>query len=119
MAKRLWGKLFGDKGYLSSKLSELLGEAECAADYKVEKEYEEQIDAIIWQIIIAKASDHWNGQWPIKEHLASRTHSPSVGLELLWQCRGRLDRLHISRKKTKSSFEKRFGSKLILMSNWR
>ena len=25
MAKRLWGKLFGDKGYLSKKLSELLG----------------------------------------------------------------------------------------------
>ncbi len=37
MTKRVWGKLFGDKGYISQKLSELLGESNVQLITKVRK----------------------------------------------------------------------------------
>ncbi len=37
MTKRVWGKLFGDKGYISQKLSELLGENNVQLITKVKK----------------------------------------------------------------------------------
>ena len=43
MSKRLWGKLFGDRGYISQALTELLGEGKYSTNHKDQKEYEEQI----------------------------------------------------------------------------
>jgi Transposase DDE domain len=45
MTKKLFGKLFGDRGYISQKLFEELVRARPATDHQAQKEYEEQADA--------------------------------------------------------------------------
>ena len=47
MSKWLWGKLFGDKGYLSQQLSKLLGEQNVQLVTKVRKNMNNKLDAVI------------------------------------------------------------------------
>lgn len=54
MAKRLWGKLFGDKGYLSSKLSELLGEANVQLITKLKRNMKNQLMPLFDRLLLRK-----------------------------------------------------------------
>lgn len=54
MAKRLWGKLFGDKGYLSSKLSELLGEDNVQLITKLRRNMKNQLMPLFDRLLLRK-----------------------------------------------------------------
>ncbi len=54
MAKRLWGKLFGDKGYLSSKLSDLLGEANVQLITKLRRNMKNQLMPLFDRLLLRK-----------------------------------------------------------------
>ena len=45
LVKRLWGKLFGDKGYISKRLNDQLRDTRCRVDYSAQSQYEEPVDA--------------------------------------------------------------------------
>ena len=54
LAKKLWGKLFGDKGYVSNPLKGLLGEAGIALITKVKKNMKPQEISAIDKILLRK-----------------------------------------------------------------
>ena len=54
MAKRLWGKLFGDKGYLSEALTELLGEEQVQLITKVRKNMKDKFISTFDKILLRK-----------------------------------------------------------------
>jgi Transposase DDE domain len=56
LAQRLFGKLFGDRGYISKELFALLSRAGRATDHQDQEEYEEQVDADARQNTLAQAS---------------------------------------------------------------
>ena len=47
LAKRLQGKLFADKGYISQKLFDSLFEGRHPVGYRTESEHEEQTNAVL------------------------------------------------------------------------
>ena len=59
LAKRLQGKLFADKGYISQKLFDSLFE-EGIQLVTGESEHEEQTNAVLWQDDAAQKIHHWN-----------------------------------------------------------
>jgi hypothetical protein len=54
MAKRLWGKLFGDKGYLSNKLSELLCEQQVQLITKLRRNMKNQLMPLFDRLLLRK-----------------------------------------------------------------
>jgi hypothetical protein len=54
MAKRLWGKLFGDKGYLSKKLSDLLGEDNVQLITKLRRNMKNQLMPLFDRLLLRK-----------------------------------------------------------------
>lgn len=54
MSKRLWGKLFGDKGYISQKLSELLGEENVQLVTKVRKNMKNKLMPLFDRLMLRK-----------------------------------------------------------------
>jgi hypothetical protein len=54
MAKRLWGKLFGDKGYLSSKLSDLLGEDNVQLITKLRRNMKNKLMPLFDRLLLRK-----------------------------------------------------------------
>lgn len=54
MTKRLWGKLFGDKGYISKKLSELLGEENVQLVTKVKKNMKNKFMSVFEKLMLRK-----------------------------------------------------------------
>lgn len=54
MAKRLWGKLFGDKGYLSKKLSELLGEDNVQLITKLRRNMKNKLMPLFDRLLLRK-----------------------------------------------------------------
>lgn len=54
MSNRLWGKLFGDKGYLSQKLSELLGENNVQLITKVKKNMKNKFASFFDKLMLRK-----------------------------------------------------------------
>lgn len=83
MVKDLWGRLFGDKGYISQALSALLQAAGLAACDEAQKEHEEPLHRAHGQAAVAHAGTHRDGQRPVEEHLADRARAPPEPLELL------------------------------------
>ena len=58
LVKRLWGKLFGDKGYLSKALRDQLRAARDRTDYPAQSQHEEPIDAPERQAAITQTRHH-------------------------------------------------------------
>lgn len=54
MSKRLWGKLFGDKGYLSKKLSELLGEDNVQLITKLRRNMKNKLMPLFDRLLLRK-----------------------------------------------------------------
>lgn len=54
MSKRLWGKLFGDKGYISQQLSELLGENNVQLITKVKKNMKNKFISFFDKLMLRK-----------------------------------------------------------------
>lgn len=54
IAKRLWGKLFGDKGYLSSKLSDLLGEDNVQLITKLRRNMKNKLMPLFDRLLLRK-----------------------------------------------------------------
>lgn len=54
MTKRVWGKLFGDKGYLSQKLTELLGANNVQLITKVKKNMENKFISFFDKLMLRK-----------------------------------------------------------------
>jgi hypothetical protein len=54
MTKCLWGKLFGDKGYISQKLSELLGEENVQLITKVKKNMKNKFISVFEKLMLRK-----------------------------------------------------------------
>jgi hypothetical protein len=54
MAKRLWGKLFGDKGYISQELSKLLGEHNLQLITKVKKNMKNKLMPFFDKLMLRK-----------------------------------------------------------------
>lgn len=54
MAQRLWGKLFGDKGYLSQSLAELLGAANVQLITKVKKNMKNKFVSFFDKLLLRK-----------------------------------------------------------------
>lgn len=54
MSKRLWGKLFGDKGYISQKLSDLLGEENIQLITKVRKNMKKRFISFFDKLMLRK-----------------------------------------------------------------
>ncbi len=54
MSKRLWGKLFGDKGYISQQLSELLGETDVQLITKVKKNMQNKFISFFDKLMLRK-----------------------------------------------------------------
>lgn len=54
MAKRLWGKLFGDKGYISQQLSKLLGEHNLQLITKVKKNMKNKLLPFFDKLMLRK-----------------------------------------------------------------
>lgn len=54
MAKRLWGKLFGDKGYISQELSKLLGEHNLHLITKVKKNMKNKLMPFFDKLMLRK-----------------------------------------------------------------
>ncbi len=54
MAQRLWGKLFGDKGYLSQSLTELLGAANVQLITKVKKNMKNKFVSFFDKLLLRK-----------------------------------------------------------------
>lgn len=52
MTKHLWGKLFGDKGYISKKLSELLGEEHIQLVTKVKKNMKNKFMSVFEKLML-------------------------------------------------------------------
>jgi hypothetical protein len=99
MTKKLFGKFFGDRGYISQKLFEELVRARPATDHQAQKEYEEQADADDRQTTAAQTSADRNRQRPAQEHLPDRAHTSSLEDQFPGQLAGGSDRLHLSGEK--------------------
>jgi hypothetical protein len=54
MSKRVWGKLFGDKGYISQKLSDLLGENNVQLITKVKKNMKNRFISFFDKLMLRK-----------------------------------------------------------------
>lgn len=54
MSKRLWGKLFGDKGYISQELSKLLGEQNVQPVTKVRKNMKNKLMPLFDRLMLRK-----------------------------------------------------------------
>ena len=54
MSKRLWGKLFGDKGYISQELSKLLGERNVQLVTKVRKNMKNKLMPLFDRLMLRK-----------------------------------------------------------------
>jgi hypothetical protein len=54
MSKRLWGKLFGDKGYISQELSKLLGEQNVQLVTKVRKNMKNKLMPLFDRLMLRK-----------------------------------------------------------------
>ncbi|HEV8158638.1 MAG TPA: IS982 family transposase [Pyrinomonadaceae bacterium] len=54
MSKRLWGKLFGDKGYISQELSKLLGEQNVQLVTKVRKNMKNKVMPLFDRLMLRK-----------------------------------------------------------------
>jgi hypothetical protein len=54
MTKRMWGKLFGDKGYLSKKLSDLLGEQNVQLITKLRKNMKNKLMPLFDRLLLRK-----------------------------------------------------------------
>lgn len=54
LSKRIWGKLFGDKGYLSQKLSELLGEQNVQLITKLKRNMKNKLMPLFDRLLLRK-----------------------------------------------------------------
>ncbi len=54
MSKRLWGKLFGDKGYISKELSKLLGEPNVQLVTKIKKNMKNKFVPLFDRLMLRK-----------------------------------------------------------------
>jgi hypothetical protein len=98
LVKGLFGKLFGDKGYVSQPLFETLYAEGVQLVSEAQAGDAQPPAAILRQDHAEKARHHRERQRPAQEHLADRAQPPPECGELLRQPAGRAHRLHVARE---------------------
>jgi hypothetical protein len=96
--KELLGKLIGDKGYISGALTALLCEHGLQLVIKIKRTMRQKFLPVFDRLLLRKRAIIETVIAQLKEHLASRAFTASLGDELRRQRRRGIDRLHVPRK---------------------
>jgi hypothetical protein len=117
LTQRLFGKLFGDLGYLSEPLKMLLREQHLELITKVKKNMKNQFLNLSDKLFLRKRAIIRISVRSVEKHFANRTHQTSLVLELFGQSRIRLDCLQLARKETFVKLRCKCTCLLVLIPN--